>query len=205
MKKIYLLMLIFIALGFTACSKETPELTSGATNKYDKLEAARTKADEQFSKLKENDNNGKVIRTVRPDVAKFVEEEFSEKNTQNKKLDNFEYNINSKAMSTIFKNQAKHIFNTVKYKYEINIEKLEKYYKVEDFVKLLSKNDSKLKTVEMKKFDTVLVRNIDDNSYTSELHAIYSIENDSYYLKFSSKDMSIAEIIMLAEKFINEN
>lgn len=205
MKRIYLLLIVLIFL-LSACDKknnEEADLTSGPTSKYDKTEIGTTKADEQFAKLKKK--NGKtenqVIKTVRPEVAKFVEEQFKEENIQEKSIDKLSFFINKKAISTGFEDDAKYLIRNVGFDFEINIKKLEKKYSLEEYIEEYRKKDDNLKIVEMKAYDKVLVCNINNDSYASKLSTIISNDGSTYQLTFSSEKMSIAEIIMLSEKF----
>lgn len=205
MKRIYLLLIVLIFL-LSACDKknnEEADLTSGPTSKYDKTEIGTTKADEQFAKLKKK--NGKtenqVIKTVRPEVARFVEEQFKEENIQEKSIDKLSFYINKKAISSSFEDDAKYLIRNVGFDYQINIKKLEKKYSIEEYIEEYRKKDDSLKIVEMKAYDKVLVTNINNDSYASKLSTIISNDGSTYQLTFSSEKMSIAEIIMLSEKF----
>lgn len=205
MKRIYLLLIVLIFL-LSACDKknnEEADLTSGPTSKYDKTEIGTTKADEQFAKLKKK--NGKtenqVIKTVRPEVARFVEEQFKEENIQEKSIDKLSFYINKKAISSSFEDDAKYLIRNVGFDYQINIKKLEKKYSLEEYIEEQRKQDDNLKIVEMKAYDKVLVTNINNDSYASKLSTIISNDGSTYQLTFSSEKMSIAEIIMLSEKF----
>ena len=205
MKRIYLLLIVLIFL-LSACDKknnEEADLTSGPTSKYDKTEIGTTKADEQFAKLKKK--NGKtenqVIKTVRPEVARFVEEQFKDENIQEKSIDKLSFYINKKAISSSFEDDAKYLIRNVGFDYQINIKKLEKKYSIEEYIEEYRKKDDSLKIVEMKAYDKVLVTNINNDSYASKLSTIISNDGSTYQLTFSSEKMSIAEIIMLSEKF----
>lgn len=205
MKRIYLLLIVLIFL-LSACDKknnEEADLTSGPTSKYDKTEIGTTKADEQFAKLKKK--NGKtenqVIKTVRPEVARFVEEQFKDENIQEKSIDKLSFYINKKAISSSFEDDAKYLIRNVGFDYQINIKKLEKKYSLEEYIEEQRKQDDNLKIVEMKAYDKVLVSNINNDSYASKLSTIISNDGSTYQLTFSSEKMSIAEIIMLSEKF----
>lgn len=205
MKRIYLLLIVLIFL-LSACDKknnEEADLTSGPTSKYDKTEIGTTKADEQFAKLKKK--NGKtenqVIKTVRPEVARFVEEQFKDENIQEKSIDKLSFYINKKAISSSFEDDAKYLIRNVGFDYQINIKKLEKKYSLEEYIEEQRKQDDNLKIVEMKAYDKVLVSNINNDSYASKLATIISNDGSTYQLTFSSEKMSIAEIIMLSEKF----
>lgn len=203
MKRIYLLLILIFLLS--ACDRKNDEadLTSGPTSKYDKVQVGTTKADEQFAKLKKKNGKGenKIIKTVRPEVARFVEEQFKQENIIDKDLDKLQYKINKKAISTSFDDDAKHIFRNIGFDYYINLKKLEKSYSLDDFINENKKKDDKLKIVEMKAYDKVLVENIGNDSFSAKLIALYKKGESSYSLTFSSEKMSIAEIIMLSEKF----
>lgn len=203
MRKIYLLIILIFLL--TACDKKSEEtdLTSGPTSKYDKAQVGTTKADEQFAKLKKK--NGKVenqvIKTVRPEVARFVEEQFKQDNLKGKSLDNIKYMINAKSISTSFDDDATHLIRNVGFDYDINVKKLDKKYNIEEFIEEFRKKSQNLKIVEMKAYEKILVENIENDSFSSNLIALYNDKDSSYLLKFTSKKMSISEIIILSEKF----
>lgn len=205
MKRIYLLLIVLIFL-LSACDKknnEEADLTSGPTSKYDKTEIGTTKADEQFAKLKKKNGNteNQVIKTVRPEVTRFVEEQFKDENIQEKSIDKLSFYINKKAISSSFEDDAKYLIRNVGFDYQINIKKLEKKYSIEEYIEEYRKKDDSLKIVEMKAYDKVLVTNINNDSYASKLSTIISNDGSTYQLTFSSEKMSIAEIIMLSEKF----
>lgn len=207
MRKIKIVLLILSLLIFVSCEeKEDIDTQSSATGVYEGSKTGEvTDADRQFGKLrkgKENksNENKKIDKTVRPEIAKFVEEQFND-STKIYKISDLEYSINEKAITTMFKNDAKHILKNASYEYSIEVKQLKDKYNINEFVEK-SKNDKpELKAVEMKFYDIVLVNNINNNDHSGELTTIINKNDKSYLIKISSEYLKISEVLMLAEKF----
>lgn len=209
---ITLILLLIFLVGCQQESKNEAEadLTSGPTP-TEELAKGTTKADQQFGKLRQKKSDPstssksekKIIRTVRPELARFVEEQFASDKIKEYKLDDFVYYVNNKSMGTLFNGNAQHSFKKTAYDYQINIKRLDKEYAVDDFIEKLWSEDQTLKSVDLNGYGRVLVKNIGDNSYSAELYSILTKNSKSYQIQFKSEYMSIAEIIMLAEKYVS--
>lgn len=201
--KIKIFIIAIIAALLVACnSEESIDVESSATGEYN--QKGVTEADKQFGKLKNNNKNSNEqtedIKTVRPDVTKFILEQFDDENSATKELNGLEYKINDKSITSVFKGVATHKFQNAAYPYSIEIKRLDKKVSNPDFVSSIKKDYSNLKVLNMKPYGDVLLENINNNPYSAELHVLWNNEN-SYYIVFKSETMSVPEILVLSEKF----
>lgn len=201
--KIKIFIIALIAALLVACnSEESIDVESSATGEYNQEEV--TEADKQFGKLKNNNNKSSEqtedIKTVRPDVTKFILEQFDVENSYTKELNGLEYTINDKSITSIFKGEATHKFQNAAYPYSIEIKCFDKKISNSDFVNTIKKDYPNLKVLNMKPYGDVLLENINNNPYSAELHVLWNNEN-SYYIVFKSETMSVPEILVLSEKF----
>lgn len=201
MKKIILAaLLLFVLVG---CESDEVDEVSSATGVWDPTEAGLSEADVQFGNERKNIGNSDSteIRSVRPEVTRFVMEQFSDENSEENELAGLNYRINEKSLSTSFMSKARHNFKNVGYDYIIEIEEVDKISN-EEFVSNLASNNN-MSEVEIKEFGKVAVMNNSGNSYSAILETLYEGENSSYTIKISSDLMSIPEILMLTEVFIS--
>ncbi len=201
--KIKIFIIALIAALLVACnSEEIIDVESSATGEYN--QKGVTEADKQFGKLKNNHKNSNEqtedIKTVRPDVTKFILEQFDDENSATKELNGLEYKINDKSITSVFKGEATHKFQNAAYPYSIEIKRLDEKVSNPDFVSSIKKDYSNLKVLNMKPYGDVLLENINNNPYSAELHVLWNKEN-SYYIVFKSETMSVPEILVLSEKF----
>lgn len=201
--KIKIFIIALIAALLVACnSEESIDVESSATGEYN--QEGVTEADKQFGKLKNNNNKSSEqtedIKTVRPDVTKFILEQFDVENSSTKELNGLEYTINDKSITSIFKGEATHKSQNAAYPYSIEIKCFDKEISNSDFVNTIKKDYPNLKVLNMKPYGDVLLENINNNPYSAELHVLWNNEN-SYYIVFKSETMSVPEILVLSEKF----
>lgn len=201
MKKLFIILLVFALSG---CSNQGDEVdqTSSATGVWDPSEAGLSEADVQFGNLrKDGQGSSETITTVRPEVTRTIVDQFDSEHVEDRSLENLSYKINDKSFTTAFKNQARHVVTEIGYDYAIEIQRLETFMENEEFIEEFNDRDSELGRVEMSTYGQVLVKNVDGNSYASELITSFNTSSETYAIKFSSQYMSVPEILMLAEEF----
>lgn len=203
MKKIY--TLLFIALILSSCSNKNIDTTSSATGVWDPEESGLTEADVQFGNLRQEnslaENETTIIKNVRPEVSRFITNQFLDENSEMRELKGLKYRLNNKARSTIFRKNAKHVFAQVGYDYTIELELLDNYVENEEYIKNILNQESKFKEVDMNGIGKVLVKNNENNSYSAILKTNINKDDNTYSLNISSNLMSIPEILMLTEEF----
>ena len=217
--KTKIIIVLLISVLIVGCRKEViVDTESSATGEYsnDYL----TEADKQFGQLKNNantdnqtknsgntdknsedsENLSQEIKTVRPEITQFILEQFNDENSISKELDGLVYRVNDTAISSIFRGVAEYKFKNVAYPYTIEIQHIDEDVSSADFVKTIKSKYSYLKVLNMKPYGDVLLENIKDNPYSSELHVLWNNGN-SYYIIFKSDVMSIPEMLVLSEQF----
>lgn len=194
MKKLILVLMIFL----TACSNSNVDTVSSATEKW---ESGQTEANAQFSKLEaEKGGNSDKVTSVREGFVDFLNDQFWKDNITNRNFENLEFVTRSDAMLSNSSKEHHYIIRKQSYNYDIKIRKFDNKIENDTFIKEMTSRDSSLKTIDTNIFDKVLVKNL-NGSYSSALGILYNKNDESYYINFESNQMSIPEILVLAEKF----